>query len=39
MAGIVAGTAWGGELPKNARFGAVLVRGPSAEVGAMTRSQ
>jgi len=37
--GIVAGTAWGGELPKNARFGAVLVRGPSAEAAAMTRSK
>jgi hypothetical protein len=37
--GIVAGTAWHGELPKKARFGAVLVRGPSAEAIATTHSE
>ena len=37
--GIVAGTAGGGALPKKARFGAVLVRGPSTDAGAMTRSK
>jgi hypothetical protein len=37
--GIVAGMAWGGELPKKARVGAVLVRGPSSGAGATARSE
>jgi hypothetical protein len=37
--GIVAGTAWSGELAKKNRFGAVLVRGPSVGVGTTARSE
>jgi len=37
--GLVAGTATGGALQNKGRFGAVLVRGPSAEAGATTRSE
>jgi hypothetical protein len=37
--GIVAGTTTGGALQSKGRFGAVLVRGPSAEAGATTRSE
>jgi hypothetical protein len=37
--GILAGTAWGGDLPQKASFGAVLVRRPLAGSGAMAGSQ